>query len=86
MFVYAQVMQGSGELSITGGGLVVRIEQEPPLDVAPVAEDRFEFSFHPKGWSGPATVKLQFNRDGSGTITGFGLSAGSEKNIGFEHR
>jgi hypothetical protein len=70
--------------AVVDGGLVVRIEQEPPLKVTPVTDDRFEFGFHPKGWSGPEQVSLQFNRDRSGGVTGFDLSLGSERGIVFE--
>jgi hypothetical protein len=68
---------------VVDGGLVVRIEQEPPLEVAPVADDRFEIKFHPHGWSGPQPVSLEFDRNRTGAITGFGLSSGSERGIVF---
>jgi hypothetical protein len=71
---------------MTDGSLVVRIEQEPPLDVAPVADNRFEFDFHPQGRSGPQSVSLEFNRNGSGAISGLRLSSGSERGIVFEKR
>jgi len=67
-------------------GLVVRIEQEAPFDVAPVADDRFAFEFHPQGWSEQQSVNLEFNRSGSGEVTGFKLSADSERDIVFERR
>ena len=63
--------------------LVVQIEQEPPLELSPVAEDRFEFDFHPPGWPGPTRVVLAFQRDTAGVLTGFGLSSGSERDIRF---
>ena len=59
-------------------------EQEQPIDVAPVAEDQFEFEFHPQGWGGPNTVSLALFRDDAGLITGFGLSSDAERNIIFE--
>ena len=63
---------------------MVRIEQELPLEVAPVDDDRFAFSFHPQGWSGPEPASLVFERNRSGTVTGFGLSSGTERGIVFE--
>ncbi len=72
--------------AVVGGGLVVRIEQESPLEVLPVADDRFEFGFQPQGWSGTEQVSLQFDRNRSGVVTGFGLTLGSERGIVFEKR
>ena len=83
---FSPELDATYRFSIIDGSLVVRIEQEPPLDVAPVTENRFEFDFHPQGWSGPQSVSLEFNRNGSGEITGFRLSAGSERGIVFEKR
>ncbi len=68
------------------GGLAVRIEQEPALEVAPIAVDRFAFDFHPRGWSEPQLVSLDFVRDRGGAITGFSLGSGSEQGIVFEKR
>jgi len=51
-----------------------------------LADDRFEFMFHPQGWSGPELVSLEFERNRTGVITGFGLSLGSERGIIFERR
>jgi CubicO group peptidase (beta-lactamase class C family) len=73
-------------LSLADGGLVVRIEQEQPLEVVPVTEDGFEFMFHPDGWSGPSTVRLEFRRAPSGAVIGFELSSGSERGLVFEKR
>ncbi len=70
-------------LAVVDGGLVVRIEQGLPLEVAPVAGDRFEFSFHPRGWSEPQPVSLEFERNAAGAVTGFGLSSGSERRLVF---
>jgi CubicO group peptidase (beta-lactamase class C family) len=72
--------------AVVGGGLVVRIEQESPLEVVPVADDRFEFGFQPQGWSDTEQVSLQFDRNRSGVVTGFGLTLGSERGIVFEKK
>lgn len=68
------------------GKLRVRIEQEPLLDVIAVAEDRFEIRFYDQALSGPQTASLEFDRNRSGAVTGFGLSSGSERGIVFERR
>jgi CubicO group peptidase (beta-lactamase class C family) len=72
--------------AVVDGSLVVRIEQEPPLPVTPVAADQFEIRFGDQGLSGPKTASLEFDRNRSGVVTGFGLSSGSERGIVFERR
>jgi hypothetical protein len=66
------------------GSLMLRIEQETPLVVAPVSHGQFEFGLHPQGWSEPSPVKLHFRRDPSGSVTGFQLDSGDEQGIVFE--
>jgi CubicO group peptidase (beta-lactamase class C family) len=83
---FAPELDATYRFEVVDGGLVVRIEQEPPLEVAVVADDRFEFRFHPQGWSGPQPVSLEFDRNRTGAVTGFGLSLGSERGIVFERR
>ena len=83
---YAPELDATYHFAVVAGNLVVRIEQEPPLQVTPVTDDKFVFRFHPHGWSEPQPVSLAFDRNGSGTITGFRLSLGSEQGIVFERR
>ncbi len=71
---------------VSDGGLEVRIEQEQPIKVVPVAVDVLAFGFQPQEWSKPETVTLQFSRSDKGTVNGFALSAGSERGILFERR
>ena len=66
-------------------GLVVRIEQELPLEVTPVASDRFEIRFYDQAYWEPPSASLEFDRNRTGAITGFGLSSGSERDIVFEN-
>ena len=81
---FAAELDATYRFVVVDGRLVVRIEQELPLEVAPVADDQFEFSFHPQGWSGPESVSLEFDRGHNGAIIGFELSSGSERGIVFE--
>jgi len=81
---YAPELDATYRFAVVDGGLVVRIEQELMLDVAPVADDQFEISFHPRGWSEPGTISLEFDRNRADVVTGFGLSMGRERGIVFE--
>jgi hypothetical protein len=83
---FAFELDATYRFAVEDGGLVVRIEQEPPLEVVPVADDQFEIGFHPHGWSEPQPVSLEFDRNRAGVITGFGLSSSPERGIVFERR
>lgn len=69
--------------TVVDDGLVVRIEQQPPLAVLPMAEDRFEISFDEQAYSGVLTASVTFARDATGAVTGFDLSSGTESGIVF---
>jgi CubicO group peptidase (beta-lactamase class C family) len=81
---FSPELDATYRFTVVDDGLVVRIEQEPPLEVVPVADDRFEISFHPPGWSEPGTISLEFDRNRAGAVTGLSLSMGSERGIVFE--
>lgn len=66
------------------GGLVVRIEQEAPLEVVPVGDDRFRFSFSDQAYSGVVSASLKFRRGAGGAVAGFELGSGTEQGIVFE--
>ena len=67
------------------GHLTVRIEQQPPLPVAPVAEDAFRVEFESREWAAyPA--RLEFRRNVSGAVTWLSLSSGSERGLVFERQ
>ena len=83
---FSHELDATYRFAVVDGGLVVRIEQEPPIAIAMLADDEFEFSFQPNGWSEPQRVSLEFDRNRRGAITGFGLSAGDERGIVFERR
>jgi CubicO group peptidase (beta-lactamase class C family) len=83
---YSAELDATYRFAVVDSSLVVRIEQEPPLEVAPVADDRFEIRFSDQGLSGPQSASLEFDRNRSGAITGFGLNSGSERGIVFERR
>jgi len=83
---FSAELDATYRFSFVDNGLVVRIEQELPLKVVPVADDKFAFTFHPRGWSGPEPVSLEFDRNRSGAITGFGLTLGTARDIVFEKR
>ena len=76
---FSQELDATYRFAVVDGDLVVRVEQEQPLVIVPIADDRFEFRM---GWQ---MVVLDFDRNRAGVIIGFGLSAGSERGIVFEN-
>ena len=66
-------------------GLTLRVEQQPALEVQPVAEDEFRVEFESRGWAA-SPARLEFVRDGAGAVNGFSLSSGSERGLVFERR
>jgi hypothetical protein len=66
------------------GRLIVRVEQEMPLEVVPLSEDRFRFSFSDQAYSGVVAASLRFRRGAGGAVAGFELGSGSEQGIVFE--
>ena len=66
--------------------LTLSIEQEPPIELRLLTDDRFEADFHPAGWSGPASLVIEFDRNRSGRVIGFGMSMESIRGIAFDRR
>jgi hypothetical protein len=81
---FSPELDATYRFAVVNGILEVRIEQEPPLKLLPVASDRFEISFQPDGWQEPSRVDLEFNRDATGAVTGFGLSLETTRDIEFK--
>jgi len=81
---FSPELDATYRFAVVNGILEVRIEQEPPLKLLPVAADRFEISFQPDGWQEPSRVDLEFNRDATGAVTGFGLSLETTRDIEFK--
>ncbi len=82
---FSAELDATYRFAVTDGNLTVRIEQEPSLDVTPVAEDEFEVRFESRGWAA-SPGRLEFERNASGAVTGFSLSSGSERGLVFEKR
>ena len=81
---FSAELDATYRFAVVDGSLMVRIEQEPSLQVTPVDDDKFEIRFYDQGWPGPQTASLAFDRNPSGAVTGFGLSSGTERDIVFE--
>lgn len=71
-------------LALADGGLILRIEQEPPLALVPIGDDQFKFSFGDQAYSGVVSASLRFSRGAGGTAAGFELGSGAEQGIVFE--
>jgi CubicO group peptidase (beta-lactamase class C family) len=80
---FSSELDATYRFTVTDGGLMVRVEQQPALAVKPVAEDEFRVEFESRGWAA-SPARLEFQRDGAGAVTGFSLSSGSERGLMFE--
>ena len=81
---FSAELDATYRFAVVDGGLVVRIEQELPLEVTPVADGRFKIRFYDQAYWEPPSASLEFYRDHDGVITGFSLSSGTERDIEFE--
>lgn len=81
---FSTELDATYRLANSDRGLTLRIEQEPPLDVAPVAADEFRFVLGDQAYSGVMAASLKFRRGAGGTVTGFAVSSGTERDIAFE--
>ena len=82
---FSPELDATYRFAVADGGLVVRVEQQPALVVAPVAEDAFRVEFESRGWAA-SPARLEFQRDGAGAVTGFSLSSSSERGLVFERQ
>ena len=80
---FSAELDATYRFAVADGGLVVRVEQQPALAVKPVAEDEFRVEFESRGWAA-SPARIEFQRDGTGSVTGFSLSSGSERGLVFE--
>jgi CubicO group peptidase (beta-lactamase class C family) len=83
---FSPELDATYRFSVADEQLLVRIEQEQPLEVVAVGEDRFEIRFGEQGLSGPQTAGLVFEREQTGAVAGFSLSSGTERGIVFDRR
>jgi CubicO group peptidase (beta-lactamase class C family) len=81
---FSAELDATYRFAVVGDRLLVRIGQDPPLAVVPVADDRFLISFAEQAYSGVVTANLAFDRSASGIISGFSLSSGTEQGLVFE--
>ena len=83
---FSPELDATYRIAVEDGGLVVRIEQEPPLSVTPLADDELAINSRGQGMSGSPRATLQVERNAEGRVTGFRLSSGSERGIVFARR
>ena len=82
---FSSELDATYRFAVVDGGLVVRVEQQPALDVKPLAEDEFRVEFESRGWAA-SPARLEYHRDTSGAVAGFSLSSGSERGLVFARR
>ena len=80
---FSTELDATYRFAVEDAGLTVRVEQQPALQVQPVAEDEFRVEFESRGWAA-SPARLEFERDSAGGVTGFSLSSGSERGLVFE--
>ena len=80
---FSTELDATYRFAVEDAGLTVRVEQQPALAVAPVAEDEFRVEFESRGWAA-SPARLEFERNSAGAVTGFSLSSGSERGLVFE--
>ena len=80
---FSAELDATYRFAVEDAGLTVRVEQQPALAVAPVAEDEFRVEFESRGWAA-SPARLEFERNSAGAVTGFSLSSGSERGLVFE--
>ncbi len=83
---FSYELDATYRFAVVDDTLVVRIEQEPPMKVIPLAEDEFSYRAGERAYSDPISGQIEFDRDTDGTITGFRLSSWSERNIEFDRQ
>ncbi len=82
---FSAELDATYRFAVADDHLSMRIEQQPALEVQPVAEDEFRVEFESRGWAA-SPARLEFERNASGAVTGFSLSSGSERGLVFEKR
>ena len=83
---FSEELDATYRFAVVDDSLVVRIEQEPPLDARPITDDRFDLGFPDQSYWDQPLARIEFLRDEKGAINGFRLSSGSEHDIGFDKR
>jgi CubicO group peptidase (beta-lactamase class C family) len=73
-------------LAVEADRLFVRIEQDPPVEVTPLANGELQFQLGDQALAGLRPVTLRPVRDTAGRLTGLTLDSWSERGIVFERR
>lgn len=80
---FSAELDATYRMRLDGDQLLVRVEQEAPIAVTPIADGRFKIDFRDAGGYGPWPATLEFRRDETGAVSGFELSSGSEIGLSF---
>jgi CubicO group peptidase (beta-lactamase class C family) len=73
-------------LAVEADRLVVRVEQDPPIDLSPAADEGLKFHFGDQALGGGRPATLRPVRNAAGRTVGFTLDSWSERGIVFERR
>ncbi len=83
---FSAELDATYRLAVEEDRLVVRIEQDPPVELTPRAEGELQFQFGDQALGGLRPVTLRPVRDTAGRLTGLTLDSWSERGIVFERR
>ncbi len=83
---FSAELDATYRLAVEENRLVVRIEQDPPLELTPEAEGGLQFQVGDQALGGRRSATLRTVRNAAGRLTGLTLDSGSERGIVFERR
>ena len=83
---YSHELDATYRFAPVEDGMALSIEQEAALQVSLLADDTLEFRLGEEALGGTRKATLSLDRDRTGQVTGFRLSASSEHGLVFERR
>ena len=83
---FSPELDATYRLTVEADRLVVRIEQDPPVELTPATDGGLQFHFGDEALGGGRSAKLQPVRNSAGRVVGFTLDSQSERGIVFERR
>jgi CubicO group peptidase (beta-lactamase class C family) len=83
---FSPELDATYRLAVEDDRLVVRVEQEPPMELTPLANGGLRFHFGDEALGGGRSATLRAVRNSAGRVVGFTLDSWSELGLVFERR